>query len=257
MSIDFIIRTLTITSHSPNYMSETLEFSCPSCHTDLRVPLQMAGITGPCPHCQTSITSPSPPPPAPQPAPQQTPQQIPNRSQSKPQSSDYDQKRHRKERSVWPSVMLPTLFLALSAAALYFILDVTGIVGPNDKDSDPTGTIPPTVIEQTTPPTTDPIVPKKPVGETPKPSPPIVVIPTPEPPEPPVEPVEKPKPTPEPPEPEPLEPPQPAEIPEPAITPEDSSKPGEIPTDLPGVVSPPVDTTIAENEISKLLASRP
>ncbi len=65
--------------------NETIQFACPSCNTGLTVPANLAGVTGPCPHCQAAITAPHPVPVAPQqvpanpvaqaPAPQDYPQQ--------------------------------------------------------------------------------------------------------------------------------------------------------------------------------------
>ena len=39
-----------------------LQFQCTSCHAVLTVPVTMAGVTGPCPKCGVTITSPSAPP---------------------------------------------------------------------------------------------------------------------------------------------------------------------------------------------------
>ncbi|MEJ6634480.1 MAG: hypothetical protein QNL77_02085, partial [Akkermansiaceae bacterium] len=35
-----------------------IEFSCPSCQTALRVPAEMAGVSGPCPTCSQTIAAP-------------------------------------------------------------------------------------------------------------------------------------------------------------------------------------------------------
>ncbi len=40
--------------------ADTLNFNCPACDTSLRVPLSLAGVKGPCPHCRVEITSPQP-----------------------------------------------------------------------------------------------------------------------------------------------------------------------------------------------------
>lgn len=72
--------------------NETIEFACPSCNTGLRVPAQLAGVTGPCPHCQASIVAPHPVPAVPyqepvQASPVPTPPQQQNQgaqSHSKP-----------------------------------------------------------------------------------------------------------------------------------------------------------------------------
>lgn len=45
--------------------NDTIEFACPNCNTGLKVPANLAGVTGPCPHCQTSITAPHPIPAVP------------------------------------------------------------------------------------------------------------------------------------------------------------------------------------------------
>lgn len=39
-------------------MSETLSFQCDGCKTTLQVPVQHAGVSGPCPKCGTTITAP-------------------------------------------------------------------------------------------------------------------------------------------------------------------------------------------------------
>lgn len=65
---------------------DVIQFSCPACQSVLTVPLHLAGVTGPCPKCGHTVTSPAastaplappahaapaatPPPPAPVPAP--------------------------------------------------------------------------------------------------------------------------------------------------------------------------------------------
>jgi hypothetical protein len=40
--------------------SNSINFACPSCNTQLSVPASMAGVTGPCPTCQNQLTSPLP-----------------------------------------------------------------------------------------------------------------------------------------------------------------------------------------------------
>lgn len=40
--------------------SEKLSFSCPACQIVLRVPAELAGVHGPCPHCHTDIVAPIP-----------------------------------------------------------------------------------------------------------------------------------------------------------------------------------------------------
>jgi len=42
-----------------------LQFQCGFCHTILTVPAQMAGVSGPCPSCGQTVTSPTPAPAAP------------------------------------------------------------------------------------------------------------------------------------------------------------------------------------------------
>ncbi|MDG1356883.1 MAG: hypothetical protein P8P36_01670 [Akkermansiaceae bacterium] len=37
---------------------ETIDFLCKSCHCKLQVPAAMAGVSGPCPHCNSNITAP-------------------------------------------------------------------------------------------------------------------------------------------------------------------------------------------------------
>lgn len=62
--------------------TDTIEFSCPGCNAGLRVPAHLAGVTGPCPHCQAMISAPHPTPvqqpfPAQTPVPQSQPGQPP------------------------------------------------------------------------------------------------------------------------------------------------------------------------------------
>ncbi len=38
---------------------DTIDFLCKSCHCKLQVPAAMAGVSGPCPHCNSNITAPS------------------------------------------------------------------------------------------------------------------------------------------------------------------------------------------------------
>lgn len=39
---------------------QKLTFQCPACRSTLNVPYQMAGVVGPCPHCQNEISAPNP-----------------------------------------------------------------------------------------------------------------------------------------------------------------------------------------------------
>ena len=43
---------------------DPISFNCPSCQTTLSVPVEMAGVTGPCPYCGVEVRSPEVPPPA-------------------------------------------------------------------------------------------------------------------------------------------------------------------------------------------------
>ena len=43
---------------------DVLQFQCSACQSVLTVPSHMAGVTGPCPICGQTITSPSAPPPS-------------------------------------------------------------------------------------------------------------------------------------------------------------------------------------------------
>lgn len=241
-------------------MSETLEFPCPKCHTFLRVPTHLAGITGPCPHCQASITSPSAPlassdearkPSQPDPAPatepakisSQPPQKTPAKSQPAPPSISYSQERSRKERKLLPSVIFLALLLSLTAGAIYLILDGMGMIGPKDKETTPTPS--PAKEDITQPAVPTPGDTQVPVVEPPSPSPAIVIPPSPASSEPSVAEQE---PDPEAPKPEPAEIPQSDNLAEPAITPEDISKPGEIPTDLPELISLPHNIPITKTD---------
>jgi hypothetical protein len=44
---------------------QVIQFNCPTCQAPLTVPIQLAGVTGPCPKCGNSITSPAAPTPPP------------------------------------------------------------------------------------------------------------------------------------------------------------------------------------------------
>ena len=44
---------------------EVIHFACTTCGKALTVPRHMAGVTGPCPHCRNTITSPAAPAPVP------------------------------------------------------------------------------------------------------------------------------------------------------------------------------------------------
>ena len=39
---------------------DSLQFSCGYCQAQLAVPVALAGVTGPCPHCEKAITAPLP-----------------------------------------------------------------------------------------------------------------------------------------------------------------------------------------------------
>lgn len=60
-------------------MSDTITFSCNHCGSSLTVPASLAGVSGPCPVCGQTITSPhvSPPPAAPAPTPLPAPPAVP------------------------------------------------------------------------------------------------------------------------------------------------------------------------------------
>jgi hypothetical protein len=50
-----------LTSDRPDIMptSDTIDFLCKSCHCKLQVPAALAGVSGPCPRCNSQITAPS------------------------------------------------------------------------------------------------------------------------------------------------------------------------------------------------------
>ncbi len=146
--------------------TESIEFTCPNCNTGLTVPAQLAGITGPCPHCQAAIVAPHPVPafpasaaetpaapvqqiqpvPPTQPAPAEIPEQLagrepipskaPSPAQSPPQaaaemvapSAAPVQQHSSSRRKIWPSILFPALFLILAAAVVYLILDLMGLL---------------------------------------------------------------------------------------------------------------------------------
>ncbi|HVJ45355.1 MAG TPA: hypothetical protein VM511_03145, partial [Luteolibacter sp.] len=41
-------------------MPDLIQFDCPSCAATLRIPLEMAGLRGPCPLCEREIVAPNP-----------------------------------------------------------------------------------------------------------------------------------------------------------------------------------------------------
>lgn len=185
-------------------MSESLEFSCPSCHTGLRVPVRLAGITGPCPHCGVDITSPTLPgsaptedttakqvedpkapaqekkevSPLPPPAqPQARPALVPpapkpvETSTSRPERTiDPATKAttYRKRRQLSPWVLRGVLMLLL-AIVLYWFLGYLKLVGPNKNRPpvEPKKEAAREKIETTS------------IPEPPEPTPPIVVEPSP------------------------------------------------------------------------------
>ena len=53
--------------------ADTLRFSCPACDVQLDVPVSLAGVTGPCPTCQMTITAPPMSEPIQEPTPEPTP----------------------------------------------------------------------------------------------------------------------------------------------------------------------------------------
>ena len=191
-------------------MSQKIEFSCPSCHTSLRVPAEMAGVNGPCPTCHNTIAAPHPQPvvkqpmatptlittpplqqkSAPQqkaPAPQTSPAIAPvqqgfNRTRPNSQPTQSYQsaqsplqpgvipasrplgatphQQHiessvnprafnascdsglgrenddvaptlvRTKRRIWPAFVFPLLFIGLSVAVIYLILDMMKVFEP-------------------------------------------------------------------------------------------------------------------------------
>ena len=141
--------------------NDTITFTCPSCSTELQVPLSLAGVTGPCPQCQTSITAPHPTSAEPTPMPtgsqpSATPQlqeicndvdpaQAPQIGTSEETAAEPSYKKTSAppkprteeptsssenhsvaKRKSWPGVIFPLLFLLLSAAVIYLILDLMG-----------------------------------------------------------------------------------------------------------------------------------
>lgn len=67
---------------------DKIRFNCPSCGIQLDVPAALAGVTGPCPKCQSSITAPHPQAPEPTVAPAPQPQpQAPIQQQPAPQQN--------------------------------------------------------------------------------------------------------------------------------------------------------------------------
>ena len=117
--------------------SQKIRFNCPACGIRLDVPAALAGVSGPCPSCQSTITAPHPQPeitPAPAPAqqppsqqpeqpvqpqiapidtPQAPQQQIPSvrtvvepsQPELEPQSATSQQEAAASEQSVFPTVL--------------------------------------------------------------------------------------------------------------------------------------------------------
>jgi|GEM_PF-1640809 len=46
--------------HRPTNMPDLIQFECPSCACTLRIPIELAGLDGPCPTCQQVIVAPNP-----------------------------------------------------------------------------------------------------------------------------------------------------------------------------------------------------
>jgi hypothetical protein len=46
--------------HRPTDMPDLIQFDCPSCASTLRIPIELAGVDGPCPACQQTIVAPNP-----------------------------------------------------------------------------------------------------------------------------------------------------------------------------------------------------
>lgn len=217
--------------------NETIEFACPSCNQGLKVPAQLAGITGPCPHCQASISAPHPVPAAQaafqgQPAQQLQPSGLPperppgavphnqpisSPAQPQPQqraapvNMEPAQRQQAHKRKIWPTILFPGLFLVLAAAVVYLVLDLMGILNFREKTPTPDVGSP---ITKTSPIVSDAGVP-------------VIVDPVEEPTHSPI-PVESVTPT-------PLE-----------HDPQDIKKPGEVPTDLPDLASTEADPTSDE-----------
>jgi len=144
--------------------NETITFTCQSCLIELQVPSSLAGVTGPCPNCQASITAPHPATVATANNPDsaetkhtasnqhesernavnpayvpkaEAPQEIqadpaykktsesPKRRATQPSST---QDSHPvAKRKIWPTLLFPLLFLLLAAAVVYLILDLMGV----------------------------------------------------------------------------------------------------------------------------------
>ncbi len=147
--------------------NDMITFHCPSCRTQLQVPAQMAGVTGPCPECSASITAPHPvssaatplptdpiPLPPSQPEPQQ-PQQpqpqagipqppppVPAQSPASPAAARPTQPvaqepqqtavpRHQqpqRPRARWMRVVFPLAFVIVSIALVLAVLQAFGMI---------------------------------------------------------------------------------------------------------------------------------
>ena len=128
--------------------SDTLEFNCPNCQVSLLVPKSKAGISGPCPHCEASITSPSPIPaplrnnpipPAPEPRrsipsreslPIAPRKKTPSPPKSQPDDIAEDQKwsDDEEEEKKGGGCWLTLLFLLFLIVAAYFVLSFLSLV---------------------------------------------------------------------------------------------------------------------------------
>jgi hypothetical protein len=212
-------------------MSQKIEFTCPSCHTPLRVPIEMVGVSGPCPTCRSTIIAPHPQLGAQQPmvapnldtayreessplrqggAPQQsgstqsyqpatqhlqagalppnrplgeTPHQQRTGSAADPRAfnatGDSGVRREntvapvnpvRPKRRIWPAIVFPLLFIGLTVAVIYLILDMMNVFEPEVQPTEP-GLTPNESITTKAPPTV-----ALPVKD-PQASPPVIAIP--------------------------------------------------------------------------------
>lgn len=151
-----------------------IKFSCPSCQIRLTVPVELGGVTGPCPRCSESITAPKPQvqerttiaPVQALPAHQRQPQTATPEPFSKPESQA-EIPTYTPTRTSWVSALIPLSLLALTIGAIYSILSIMGVFGspqqtfPTREKSTSSGTSEPNV----TPPRISPPVVKLPEEE--------------------------------------------------------------------------------------------
>ena len=143
-------------------LENIIKFTCPDCQTNLTVPAELAGVTGPCPSCGEFITAPRQPArqpdlsrePSPTPQPEQRPAREPE-PERLTQTPDSDRAQQRATgplpsfeppQSSWKSAIIPIILLTLIAAVILIILSVIGVFGSNEEEPAPPAQTPRTTL---------------------------------------------------------------------------------------------------------------